>query len=614
MPACPRTSAFAGTCLALLTSVTIPAPMPAQTTTRGKAQTAALRRAAAGDSTRITAIADALWERLVATKAGVRLRTGGAVRRLPMPSIEEAEHDAAFGRRILAQLDSAGAAPVGSEAWNLAAVTRARATEMAAEAEAYWFRNPVSPYGNEFVDLHAILGAQRMASPTDLDRYLDLAEQYAGVVDAVHGYLRGQVRHGYRMPKPEVAAALTLLRQFRTAPERSPVMVPAGRLRAVRVQDSAAVARFEARLAAEITERVNPAFDRLMAWLEGSYLAEAPVTVGLSQYPGGEAHYRRVVRSTLTFDRTPEQVHELGLREVARITAELDSIRRTLGDTGTREAFHRYLRTAPQFVPTSPEVVRTKMLGHLATLRPRLGEQFAVIPRAPYDVLRLDPALEAGMTYGYYRQPSATDSTGVYFFNGGQLDQKTTVWFEGLAYHELLPGHHYHLALVQEGLAKKHPLRRNYASTAYTEGWAEYAAALAESMGGYRDPYDRYGRRIMELYSAARLVLDTGLNLLGWSHDRALAYLRANSVISDAEVASEVLRYCCDIPGQALGYRMGMLTIQGLRTRAEQALGPRFDPRAFHQVILADGPLPFFALEQRVDSWLAQQGAQPKAR
>jgi uncharacterized protein (DUF885 family) len=211
------------------------------------------------------------------------------------------------------------------------------------------------------------------------------------------------------------------------------------------------------------------------------------------------------------------------------------------------------------------------------------------------------------MTYGYYRQPSAADSTGVYFFNGGQLAQKTTVWFEGLAYHEIHPGHHFHLALVQEVLANKHPLRRNYASTAYTEGWGEYAAALAELMGGYRDPYDRYGRRIMELYSAARLVLDTGLNLLGWSHERGLAYLRANSVISDAEVASEVLRYCCDIPGQALGYRMGMLTFQRLRTRAEQALGPRFDPRAFHRVILADGPLPFFALEQRVDAWLAQQ-------
>lgn len=600
----------------LLLAVTVPAALaPARAKAQGRVQERASGGVAMGDSARVTAIADALWARIVATEAGVRLRTGLPVRRLPVPSQEEAEEDAAFGRRILAQLDSVGATPVGSEAWSLAAVTRARAMELADEADAFWFRNPVSPYGNGFVGVHAILAAQRFASPADLTRYLDLAGQYAGVVDAVHGYLRGQVRHGYRMPKPEVVAAITLLRQFRTEPARSPLAVADARLQKVRGQDSTAVARFQEQLAAEVVERVNPAFDRLLAWLEGPYLAQAPVTVGLSQYPGGAAHYRRLVRASLTFDRTPEQIHELGLREIARITAEMDSIRRTLGSaageaaehTRTREAFHQYLRTAPRFVPASPDVMRDKMLGHLATLRPRLGEQFAVVARAPYDVRRLDPSLEAGMTYGYYRQPSATDSTGVYFFNGGQLAQKTTVWFEGLAYHEIHPGHHFHLALVQEVLANKHPLRRNYASTAYTEGWGEYAAALAELMGGYRDPYDRYGRRIMELYSAARLVLDTGLNLLGWSHERALAYLRANSVISDAEVASEVLRYCCDIPGQALGYRMGMLAFQGLRARAEQALGPRFDPRAFHQVILADGPLPFFALEQRVDAWLAQQ-------
>jgi uncharacterized protein (DUF885 family) len=609
---CPRALATG----VLLFAVCVqPALEPAGVAAQGRGRMQASGGVARGDSARITAIADALWTRIVANEAGVRLRTGVPVRRLPVPLQEQAEEDADFGRRILAQLDSIGAPAVGSEAWSLAAVTRARAMEMADEADAFWFRNPVSPYGNGFVGVHAILGAQRVATPDDLTRYLDLAGQYAGVVDAVHGYLRGQVRHGYWMPKPEVTAAVTLLRQFRTEPARSPLAVAESRLRGVRAQDSTAVARFQEQLAAEVVERVNPAFDRLIAWLEGPYLADAPVTVGLAQYPGGEAHYRRLVRASLTFDRTPEQIHELGLREIARITAELDSIRQTLGHAGgetaeharTREAFHQYLRTAPRFVPASPDVMRDKMLGHLAALRPRLGEQFADLARAPYDVRRLDPALEAGMTYGYYRQPSAADSTGVYFFNGGQLAQKTTVWFEGLAYHEIHPGHHFHLALVREVLANTHPLRRNYASTAYTEGWGEYAAALAELMGGYRDPYDRYGRRIMELYSAARLVLDTGLNLLGWSHERALAYLRANSVISDAEVASEVLRYCCDIPGQALGYRMGMLTFQRLRSRAEQALGPRFDPRAFHRVVLADGPLPFFALEQRVDAWLAQQ-------
>ena len=555
------------------------------------------------DSARVVAIADAVWARMLEDTPAIRLRSGLRVVRLPSLSVASADDDAAFGLTILARLDSVPALSVGTEAWSLATVVRWRAEAMVASRRFYWFRNPVSPYANELSGLHRIYTSWRFASAEDPERYLNLLGEYPRFIEDVTGYLRGQVRHGVVMQRDELAAAIAFVKGIRAEGHRSVFVVDSTRLRDL---DPALAARFRAQVASEVDVRVNSAFDRLLSYLAYDYAAQAPTTVGLSQYPGGTEYYRDLVGRSLTFGMIPEEIHQLGLREVARLNGEMDSIRKAIRFKGTREDFHRFLRTDPRFVPKSPEAVRERMLGFVNAMTPKLGKAFAAVPSVPYDVRRLDPALEPGMTFGFYSLPTAAEPVGVYFFNGAHLEEKTSVWYEGLAYHELMPGHHFHLTLVRDQLAQLHPLRREFSSTSFSEGWAEYAAGVAGELGGYVDPYDRYGRRVMELFAATRLVLDTGMNLLGWSRERAMDYMRQNSLYSETEIASETLRYCCDIPAQALGYRMGMLKFQQLRAKTQAALGRDFDLRAFHQLVLADGPLPFTALEQRVDQYIAR--------
>ena len=557
------------------------------------------------DTSRVVLIANEVWQRLRDENAGLRLREGLPVRRLPTMSADQAAKDSVFGATVLARLDSIGPLEVGTEDWSLAVVLRWRAEADIASGRYYWFQNPVTPYASALPGHDGIFTAYRFRGSTDLDGYLDLLSQYPRLIEEIAGFLRGQVRRGIVMAKPEVAASVQMLRGMRREPGESPLSVDSTRLRTI---DPAAARRFRMQVTGEINESVNPAIDRLMAYLSGPYASLAPTTVGLAQYPGGAEYYRHLVKRSLTFEMKPEEVHELGVREVARLNASMDSIRRSVGFQGTKADFHRMLRTDSRFVPQSPEAVRQRMLGFVNALAPKLKQVFAVVPTTPYDVRRLDPALEPGMTFGYYRGPTPAESVGVYFFNGSNLDQKSQVWYEGLAYHELLPGHHFDGLVVRDQLARQHPIRRRFSSAAFGEGWGEYAAGLAGELGAYADPYDRYGRFVMELFTAVRLVLDTGMNLHGWSRERAMDYMREHSVMAEPEIASETLRYCCDIPSQALGYRMGLLKIQALRRKAQSARGPAFSLKDFHQLILSDGPLPFFAVEQRVDAYLARRG------
>jgi uncharacterized protein (DUF885 family) len=563
---------------------------------------------ASDDSSRIVALADALWARILERQVDLAMRYGRPVTQLPTLSLATAAEDAAFARTLLARLDSVSPPPIGSEAWSLAAVVRWGAQTMVDDLQFFWFQNPISPYANVLVrgGVQGIFTSFRFATADDADRYLDLVGQYPGMIESYIAYLRGQHRRGYVLPTDELDAAIALVQGVRTDPAHSALAVDSARLVAL---EPAAASRFRAQLALEISDRVTPAIDRLLAYLRGPYAASAPTTVGLSQYAGGTAYYRHLVRTSLTFEMTPEEIHQLGLRNVARVNAEMDSIRKALRFRGSRADFHRFLRTDPRFVPKSADEVRARMLRFASAMQPRLARAFEVIPPNPYDVRRLDPALEPGMTFGFYRAPSAADPMGIYYFNGAALDQKTSVWYEGLTYHELNPGHHFHFSLVQGQMEALHPLRRTFNSTSYTEGWGEYGALLAGELGGYADPYDRYGRRMMDLFMAVRLVLDTGMNLLGWTRERAMAFMRENSLYSEAEIASETLRYCCDIPAQALGYGMGTMKFQQLRAKAQAALGTKFDLRAFHKVILADGPLPFVALEQRVDQYISGAAA-----
>ncbi|HJU40576.1 MAG TPA: DUF885 domain-containing protein, partial [Tahibacter sp.] len=240
--------------------------------------------------------------------------------------------------------------------------------------------------------------------------------------------------------------------------------------------------------------------------------------------------------------------------------------------------------------------------------REAIGRYFARLPRAPWGLVRLDPALEGAQTFGYYEPPSSREPRGLYHYNASQLDTRPLAEAASIGLHELVPGHHLQIALQFENAALP-AFRRNAFPTAYVEGWGTYAAALGEELGAYADDDDRYGRVSMDLFMAVRLVVDTGMNAYGWPRERAAAYMREHLTLSDAQIASETLRYAADLPGQALAYRIGYEEIARLRDAARRQAGDAFDIRRFHACVLDEGALPLAVLARHVPACMA--GAEP---
>ena len=359
------------------------------------------------------------------------------------------------------------------------------------------------------------------------------------------------------------------------------------------------------RAAALVADELVPAYDALLGVLDEAYEKAAPALLGQSQYDGGEDHYRTLVRHNTASSLTPEQLHQLGLEQVADLTERMAKARADMGAPASETEFHAQLETDPRVHAKSPDDVQAVFRKHMARLEPLIGEYFSVLPKAPYDTERLAPEAEAGMTYGYYSAPTAAEPRGIYYWNGANLESKSLLTYAALIFHELAPGHHFHIARQAENEALPDVRRYGAALGAFNEGWAEYAAGLGWEMGLYDEPLDGYGRLVHERFTAQRLVVDTGLNLYGWTRDEAAAYMKANTTDSDAQVASEVLRYGTDLPAQALAYRAGFVELTRLRRKAEEALGARFDVRAYHEEVLGPGALPFPVIDGHLDRWIA---------
>jgi uncharacterized protein (DUF885 family) len=416
---------------------------------------------------------------------------------------------------------------------------------------------------------------------------------------------RGQAERGIRISKPELPAVIALHTAYRDRREQLFTVAP-GRLTGL---DKAASAEFQEAVAERISKRIAPAFDRLISYLEGDYRAQAPEGVGVSGYPQGKDYYHYLVRLHTSLDLSPEEVFEYGQRRMQEIAAEMQAIRDSLDFKGSQAAFHEKLRSDPRFLAETPADVEERYRSHIRRIEPKVADYFAVKPRAAYGVRRLDLASEAGMTFGYYQPPTPANNIGEYRYNGSNLSQRSLVGAMGLIYHELIPGHHFHIALQNENEALPKVRRELIAFNAYNEGWAEYAASLAREMGLLEDPYDRYGRLLMDAFLTSRLVLDPGLNYFGWSLQRARDYMAAHTLLSPVEIASETLRYSTDIPGQALGYKIGHRTIAQLRGEAEKALGVEFDIREFHAVVLGSGGMPMSTLQKHVAWYIEQERA-----
>ena len=394
--------------------------------------------------------------------------------------------------------------------------------------------------------------------------------------------------------------------QLADAPDASPFYGP------VRAFPDTVPAADQARLReahlAMIRDQIYPAYRRLRDFLQNEYLPRARDGVGLVHMRGGEQLYNLLIQQSTTLPMNADQVHNLGLSEVARIRGEMDAIRRRVGFNGTLAQFFTHLRTSPQFAPPSAEWLRDRYYAIGRQVDARIGEIFSTLPRTRLEIRQVEPFREANEAAGSY-QDGTPDGTrpGIFYFNAYNLPSIRTYGMETLYLHEAAPGHHFQVSLANENTELPNFMRFG-GNTAFVEGWALYAETLYDELGLETDPYQRFGGLNDEMLRAMRLVVDTGIHAKGWTREQAIRYMLDNSGLSETEVTSEVERYIA-IPGQALAYKVGQLKILELRARAEQALGPRFDLKDFHAQVLMTGALPLTVLERKIDDWIAARRA-----
>jgi len=355
-----------------------------------------------------------------------------------------------------------------------------------------------------------------------------------------------------------------------------------------------------------IVRDVQPAYAKVLAYFTGTYLFACRNDVGASSLPDGDAFYRYSVRYYTTTALTPREIHDIGLREVARIHAEMEKVIAETGFHGSFAEFLKDLRTNPKFYYGRAADLVTGYRDIAKRIDGELPRLFATLPRNSYGVKVIPEAAQPAQTTAYYQAGAADGSrAGAMMVNTYRLETRPKYEMEALTLHEAVPGHHLQISRAQE-LTDLPDFRRNAYYTAFGEGWGLYAESLGGDLGLYRDPYSRFGQLTYEMWRACRLVVDTGMHAFHWERQRAIDYMVENSAKTENDITVEVDRYI-DWPAQALAYKIGAMKIRELRTRAEKALGNRFDVRLFHDVVLGSGSLPLDVLEKNVDAWMTER-------
>jgi uncharacterized protein (DUF885 family) len=365
---------------------------------------------------------------------------------------------------------------------------------------------------------------------------------------------------------------------------------------------------------AAISAAVLPAFARFDRFFSQTYLPACRDSVAISDTPDGQDYYRALIAYHTTTQLTADDIHRIGLAEVERIRAEMDKIIAALGYRGSFQEFTRYLRTDPKFFYTDPTDLLHGYMVIAKSIDPNLVTLFGKLPRTPYGVRAIPDISAPNSTTAYY-QPLAADGSrpGYYYVNLYKPEARPKWEMAVLTSHEAVPGHHLQIALQYENAAGVPLIRRMADFTAYAEGWGLYAESLGDQLGLYSDPYSKFGQLTYDMWRAVRLVVDTGMHVKGWTRPQAIEYFMANAPKSELDITNEIDRYIA-WPGQALAYKVGQMKILELRATARQALGPKFDIREFHDVVLSTGAVPLAVLEREVQRWLAAKATASSRR
>ena len=522
-----------------------------------------------------------------------------SARRMPDVGPEAQARRLAMWEDVLAQLDAIDPSQLSEQNQVNLAVYRPQLEALASNVRLRAYEMPF----NSDSSFWASLGFMTRGDFDDADDYRTYAARLRDVpryFDQQIDNMRAGLARGFSVPRAVLdgrdvsIAAVAELEDPEQASlwspyERIPASIPASVQEELRAEGRAAIA-----------DAVIPAFGKLLTFFREEYVPQARTTLAAEAMPGGEEFYRAQIREYTTLDLSPQEIHDIGLAEVARIRAEMDEVIAQTGFEGDFDAFLHFLRTDPQFYADSAQ----DLLNHAAWIAKRvdgvIGRYFDPLPRGRFTIIPVPDDIAPFWTAG-------RGGLGTYWVNTYDLPSRPLYNLPALTLHEAAPGHAFQAALAREQDEQPDFRRHSYIS-AYGEGWGLYVEKLGKEMGIYETPYQDFGRLTYEMWRAARLVIDTGVHHLGWSRDQALAFLRDNTALSEHEVTTEVDRYI-SWPAQALSYKLGELKIWELRREAEAALGEDFDLPAFHHAVLSLGSVPLPVLEEQIRGFIAESQA-----